>query len=139
MTNNFLIPKAIFRQYPLDESIKGYGHEDTLLGIELKNNQVPIKHIDNPLCHIGLETAEEFLEKSISGIKNLSKLIQQGKIDYDVKLYSYFRLLKKSGLRTFFNLCLRLYIKGIEKQLKGDKPNLKLFDLWKLYQLSNGL
>jgi hypothetical protein len=36
MTNNFLIPKQLFLSIKLDEKLKGYGHEDTLFGIELK-------------------------------------------------------------------------------------------------------
>lgn len=136
MTNNFLIPKDIYLKHPLDENIKGYGHEDTLLGIDLKKAEIPIIHIDNPLCHIGLETAEEFLEKSICGIQNLSRLIQNGKIANDVKLYKYYLVLKKARLTSFFQLLIRPYIKGIEKQLLSAKPRLKLFDIWKLYQLS---
>lgn len=139
MTNNFLIPKEVFLKYPLDENIKGYGHEDTLLGIELKKAGIPIIHIDNPLCHIGLETAEEFLEKSICGIKNLKILIQEGKITKDVKLYNYYQFLKKTGLTMPIKMVGKAYIKGIEEKLKSAKPKLALFDFWKLYHLSKGL
>jgi len=64
MTNNFLIPKALFLSIKLNEELNGYGHEDTLLGLELKIKQIPILHIDNPLCHIGLESVDEFLRKT---------------------------------------------------------------------------
>lgn len=139
MTNNFLIPKAVFLKHPLDENITGYGHEDTLLGIELQKAAVPIVHIDNPLCHIGLETAEEFLEKSISGIENLKLLIREGRISKDVKLYNYYQFLRKTGLTIPIKLLGKAYIKGIEKQLKSAQPKLFLFDFWKLYHLSKGL
>ncbi|MBK5286467.1 MAG: glycosyltransferase, partial [Bacteroidia bacterium] len=36
MTNNFLISKKIFLENRLDESLSGYGHEDTLFGFQLK-------------------------------------------------------------------------------------------------------
>ena len=55
MTNNFVIPKAIFQQIKFDENLTQYGHEDTLFGMELKARNIPILHLDNPLEHIGLE------------------------------------------------------------------------------------
>ena len=61
MTNNFLIPKHLMVTHPFDESIRGYGHEDTLFGIELEKSKVAIKHIDNPLEHIDVETVDSFL------------------------------------------------------------------------------
>ncbi len=40
MTNNFLIPKDLFLETGFDESLRQYGHEDTLFGLELARRQV---------------------------------------------------------------------------------------------------
>ena len=132
MTNNFLIPRELFLAIKLNEELNGYGHEDTLLGIELKTKQIPILHIDNPLCHIGLESVDEFLQKTREGIQNLVVLIQSGQVDNSIKLYRYYELVKKIGVET--NV-LNYYIKNktnIEEKLKGEKPNLRWFDIYKL-------
>jgi glycosyltransferase involved in cell wall biosynthesis len=70
-TNNFLIPREVLLKYPFDESIKGYGHEDTLMGINFYQNNIPVIHIENPVLHAGLETNKTFIHKTEEGIKNL--------------------------------------------------------------------
>lgn len=132
MTNNFLIPRDLFLSIKLNEELTGYGHEDTLLGIALKTKQIPILHIDNPLCHIGLESVDEFLQKTREGLQNLVVLIQSGQVDNSIKLYRYYELVKKIGVE---NKVLEYYLKNksnIEKKLKGEKPNLRWFDIYKL-------
>jgi hypothetical protein len=132
MTNNFLIPKQLFLSIKLDEKLKGYGHEDTLFGIELKKKNSAIHHINNPLCHIGLETVEDYLNKTKEGIKNLHQLINLGKVDKTVKLYRFYELAKKVGLE---NNIERYYSKNkhkMEERFKKEKPNLRWFDLYKL-------
>jgi len=132
MTNNFLIPKSIYLTVKLDETLKGYGHEDTLFGLELNKRKIAIKHIDNPLCHIGLENFEYYLEKTEEGIRNLKRLIEVGEIDNSVKLFRYYYLVKKFGLT---NKVFNYYVKNRESMLQKltvKEPNLKWFDLYKL-------
>lgn len=132
MTNNFLIPKSLFLSIKLDETLQGYGHEDTLFGLELKKRKISMLHIENPLCHIGLESVDEFLQKTREGIQNLVLLIQSGKVDNSIKLYRYYGLVKKIGVE---NKVLEYYLRNtikIEQKLKGEKPNLRWFDIYKL-------
>jgi hypothetical protein len=132
MTNNFLIPKTLFNAIKLDETLQGYGHEDTLFGIELKKKNIPILHIENPLCHIGLEGLDEFLQKTKEGIQNLHQLIQSGKVDESIKLFRFYKLVNKLGLS---NKILKYYTKNkttIEQKLAEKEPNLRWFDIYKL-------
>lgn len=132
MTNNFMLPKQLFTAIGLDETISGYGHEDTLFGVELKKKKIPIIHIENPLCHIGLEEADEFLEKTKEGIRNLNQLILTKKIDDSVKLYRFY---KKVKIFKLDDKILRYYQKNQQKivsKLKKERPNLRWFDLFKL-------
>jgi len=132
MTNNFLIPKTIFDSIRLDENLQGYGHEDTLFGLELKNRGVLIEHVNNPLCHIGLETFDEYLTKTKEGIQNLKKLIDEKKIDKSVKLYRYYCLLKKIGVTNNILNYFKKNESEILKKLQDKQANLKWFDLYKL-------
>ncbi|MDG1475822.1 MAG: glycosyltransferase [Vicingaceae bacterium] len=137
MTNNFCIPKHIYQEIKLDETIKGYGHEDTLFGIELKQKGVPIIHIENPLCHIGLEDFETFIKKTQEGIGNLSQLLSQHKVDESIKLVKGYRFISKMGLSSIvLSYWSRNKIK-ILKKLQKENSNLKGFDFYKLgYLLS---
>jgi glycosyltransferase involved in cell wall biosynthesis len=135
MTNNFLIPRAILLQIGFDESLKGYGHEDTLFGFELKKRNIPIIHLDNPLHHIGLEPAEVFLDKTREGIRNLYYLEQRKDIRIETRLLRLYRRLEKSFLPSLILPILALIEPLLIKNLKGRRPSMKLFDLLKLYWL----
>ena len=135
MTNNFLIPKPIFEGIGLDESLKGYGHEDTLFGIELKKANIPIVHIDNPLHHIGLEGTDEFLRKTEEGIRNLHRLIQRGLIGEEVKLSRFYLQTKRWGLAGLIRWWYGLRENAIRRNLRSKNPALKKFDFLKLAYL----
>jgi GT2 family glycosyltransferase len=73
-TFNVLMAKSVFSKIRFYEELKQYGHEDTLLGFQLKNAGIKILHIDNNLLHEGIESNSEYLEKVRLGIENLSML-----------------------------------------------------------------
>ena len=131
MTNNFLIPKKVFNKIKFDESLKQYGHEDTLFGLELANGKINIIHLDNPLEHIGLETAEEFLNKTKKGLENLYFLMKKGS-SIETKLSRYFIFLKKIKFTTIIYLIFISTKKLLIKNIKSQRPNLTIFDFYKL-------
>lgn len=131
MTNNFLVPKPIFLDILFDETLRQYGHEDTLFGMELAKRQVPILHIDNPLEHIGLETVDAFLKKTEMGIENLVKLKREGK-PIETRLLSFFECCQKLGLAISLRWIFSISKKLLMKQLISRKPSLQVFDLYKL-------
>lgn len=138
LTNNFLIKKEIFLSIRLNEDLKGYGHEDTLLAYEFKNKSIHILHIDNPLCHIGLETAEEFLIKTKQGIENLKLLMK--KYAYaveEIKLVKVYKRINLPLIKHLIKWPLKLFHKAIYKNLCGSNPDLLLFDFYKLYLILN--
>lgn len=131
MTNNFLIPRDLFLEIRFDESLRQYGHEDTLFGLELERRHIPILHIDNPLEHIGLEPAAVFLKKTRQGLENLHRLWQQGK-PIETRLLTVFLKIKKWKLAPLLRLAFSLSEKWVERLLMSDAPNLRLFDFYKL-------
>jgi len=134
MTNNFLIKKTIFNNVKFNEQINTYGHEDTLFGFELEKNNIEILHIDNPLIHIGLETNTEFIEKTKQGVKNLkfiSELLNNDKnLINNIKLLKIYHKIKL--LKPFIILFYKIFKPLIFKNLKSKKPNLHIFDFYKL-------
>jgi hypothetical protein len=136
MTNNFLINKNLFNKIKFDEKITTYGHEDTIFGFELKKRNIFIRHINNPLIHIGLEDSEIFLKKTKQGIDNLKYLANKFKYENelfeDIKILKYCRIVKKLKLKFLIIIAYNIFKHLIIKNLNGRKPNLKLFDLYKL-------
>ncbi len=133
MTNNYLIKKTLHKEILFDENLTQYGHEDTLFGIELKRKNIKIKHIDNPLTHIGLENFDTFIEKTKNGIKNLIFITEN--YDYP-ELYEEIKLLRIARKLRFLDSVIifayKLFEKIIPKNLKSKKPLLFLFDFYKL-------
>jgi len=130
MTNNFIVRKSVYDQIRMNEDIKGYGHEDTAFAMELKKNNFKIEHIDNPLDHTGLETAEDFLEKTINGMKNLAQLIDLGAVDEDIKIIAFYKKLRP--LKWFILPCLVALRSTFKNNLLGSNPSLKMLDGYKL-------
>ena len=131
MTNNFLVPKEIFLDIQFDESLTQYGHEDTLFGLELKNRNVSIIHLDNPLLHNGLEETEVFVGKSKKAIQNLFVLKQKGTA-IETRLLQYFIKTQELKLVWLIKFIFQIVEKQLVKNFKSKNPNLKLFDFYKL-------
>lgn len=131
MTNNFLVPKSIFLENTFDETLRQYGHEDTLFGLQLAAKNIRILHLDNPLEHIGLETATHFLQKTEQGIQNLHALWQRG-TSIDTKLLRYFQKIKKYKAVGLMAPAFVFSKSWLIKHLTGSQPILLFFDLYKL-------
>jgi glycosyltransferase involved in cell wall biosynthesis len=132
MTNNFVIPRQHFLNIRLDERLRHYGHEDTLLGMELFRRGIQVRHIDNPLLHLGLETTDTFLHKTDQAIQNLIWLSKQPEITIESKLSNTTKLLSRLGLQVPVRRVLQMISPAIVRQLHSGKPSLCLFDLYKL-------
>ena len=134
MTGNFLVPKSIFLQFPLHDVITGYGHEDTLLGYKFQQAGIPIRHIDNPVFHLGLEENEVFFAKSKEAVSSLLRLKQLG-FYVPSKILSSYNLLERMNLVT---LCAVFYPVFKSRLLKnyifsGNIFSMFLFDLSRLF------
>lgn len=137
MSNNFLITRTDFFSLTFDESIRFYGHEDTLFGLNAQKLGLSIKHIENPVYHLGLEDAKAFMLKTMSAVKNLCLLAnQKPELQRELKMAS--ALLRKhqqmNALKLGFTLSLsrKLFGKCIEKRLEHEKISLHIFDFWRL-------
>ena len=131
-SNNFLIKRAILSQIRFNEKIETYGHEDTLLSLELKENKIAIFQINNPVFHEGIENSSIFLEKTKSAIKNLVFLEKNILNTSSIKLIKTYHLINKLKL-TWLIFPLSKPISNIlERQLLSSRPSLKIFDLYKL-------
>ena len=119
---NFCIRRDTFQAIRFDESIREYGHEDTLFGIELQHRQAQI--------HTGLEENLVFLNKTRLALRNLAAM--ENSMQGHSSLLSAYGLLKKCRLHQ---LAARWFIKQeqrLTQQLTGPSPRLPLFIVYKL-------
>ncbi len=130
MTNNFVVPRKLFLQIRFEESLTTYGHEDTLFGIELQRRRVPVLHLDNPLEHLGLEPVSIFLEKARTALRNLHRLHREG-FPVQTRLLSTYRKLPRP-LRRLLAHTHPALAPSLEKNFRGPRPSLLLFDLYRL-------
>ncbi len=129
--NNLFISKDIYSKIGLDEDITTYGHEDTKFGFMLKNDGIVVRHINNPVEHIGLETSEEFLSKTKESVKNLYKLSKQN-FGLESKLYHSSLLFRNRSMNRLFTSFYNLFKNHIERNLASSDPRLFYFDMFKL-------
>jgi hypothetical protein len=134
---NALIPSAVFARIPFDENLKEYGHEDTLFGLELRHHVIPIRHIDNPAFHLGLDEDLEFMKKTRQAVDTLASLIEQGKIDEEVRLFEVYMKWSKLGGHIVLRSLYGLIGQAIFENLSSGRGNVLLFDLYKLLRISH--
>ena len=127
---NFVIRRKIFQSMRFDERIIEYGHEDTLFGIELSNKNAIIRHIDNPLLHVGLESNECFLEKTRAALRNLAAM--EKNMQGQSSLLKVYNLLHCMKISRYIGRWFARKEQSLTKRLMKEKPSIKLFFIYKL-------
>jgi glycosyltransferase involved in cell wall biosynthesis len=135
-TFNVLIDKSVFSKIRFNEELKQYGHEDTLMGYQLKKAGIDILHIDNGLIHEGLESNKEFLIKTKLGIENLSKLFDNvtdkktfSKTVKILRIYNRFKFFRLT--RILAGIFIK-YRERMEIRLDSSDISLRLFSFYKI-------
>jgi len=138
LVSNLLIKKEILIHFPFDETLTKYGYEDLLFFSVLKSNQIKIKHIENPVFHLNLESSSVFLSKTKISLENLAFLNRTNKISVnESRIIASFELLKKVKALTVFNFIFRKIESKIERNLISETPSLFWFDIYKLGYFSS--
>lgn len=130
-SNNFMITSYLFSKLKFDEKVEGYGYEDLLFAQKIRDLDGGILHIDNPVVHLGLETADQLIEKTENALQNLAKLNQDGQLE-NTRLTQFYNKMDGYGLK---NLMIKYYNsnkEGIHKNLRSGNPSIRKFSLMKL-------
>ena len=133
---NFLIKKDIFNSVNFNEEISLDAHEDLLFSFDLKENDIAISHINNPIYHLGLESSEIYLKKSLKGVKASLTLAKNNLIHLEyTRIIRTFHNCKKIGINFLLALLFPVFKNSFETNLLSGKPSLFIFDLYKLSYL----
>jgi len=132
---NFLIRQDIFLQFHFNSELKTYGHEDTLMGMQLQENGYKLRFVDNPVLHAELDSTPEYLKKNLSAVLNLA-LLYKNKAHHTLieqsRLAQAYNRLKKWRLTGMFSLVYKLIEPSIIKNLNSNDPSLGFFKVFKL-------
>ena len=134
-TFNFMGRRSVLLEVPFDERCTEYGFEDTLMGVEMRRKGKRVKHIDNPLMHLGFDNNEVFLNKTRTALRSLKKI--EADMLPHTGIGKAIRKIEKLHLTHVVRLGYSLMRPLIEYNLLSSHPNLKLFAFYKLgYYLS---
>ena len=94
-TSNFIVKRNILLKHPFDERFSHYGYEDVLWGKNLKDNHIPILHVDNPLGYEHFIGNMSFLYKTEESLRTLYQFRNELQgyskiIDYAYKLKRWY-------------------------------------------------
>jgi hypothetical protein len=129
---NFLIKKSVFLKLNSQETKNIYGL-DYLFSTQLKEHQVTIKHINNEVFHLGLDSNKTFLEKTRNAVKALHYINASKKIKaHNISLLRAYKMVKAIGLKQPMGWFFKRVETNLEANLTGPKPNLFLFDVYRL-------
>lgn len=134
-TTNFLIRRDIMLDCPFDERFRHYGYEDVFFGKSLKHRGIAINHIDNPVLIADYEPNHVFVAKTEEALRTLHRFRND--------LAGYSSMLERVGnMGRFmpmgiFRIWHRLFGKWELANLKGNRPRLFVFNIYRLgYYLS---
>jgi glycosyltransferase involved in cell wall biosynthesis len=136
-SGGFLIDKRTFLDINSLITWGNYGL-DILFTYNLLKNEIPVKHIDNPVYHLGLESNQEYLIKSKKAVETLffleSKRLISNTYSSLQKMSNRLRKFRMTGAFRFF---IKGFIPLIEKRLLTKKTSLFLFDLYRLFYFTD--
>lgn len=127
----FLIEKTLFLK--TNNFLSNRYGVDVLFCNNLESHKAKVKHIDNPILHLGLESSTSFIKKTKQGLKALYEFEIKGLLPNDYKkIQNAYLKISKSGLLSIFLFIMKIMKGQILKNLNSTRPSLLLFDLYRL-------
>lgn len=131
--SNFLIKKTVFKSVLFDEKIKTYGYEDFSFIQSLKNKNIDILPIENPIFHLNLETSALFLSKTNTALETLLSISKVNSyLETDSKIIKTYKTLCLLKMDYMVSILFQSLKSKLEENLTSKKPSLFLFDNYKI-------
>ncbi|WP_187263661.1 glycosyltransferase family 2 protein [Pontibacter beigongshangensis] len=130
--SNAIVKRDLFLELRLCESLKSYGHEDTIFALRLKQQQIRVRHIENTALHLGLEPTPVFLDKTEQAVENLVRLYRRGEQVEQLRLVQAYKKLQALHLDKAFSRLFPRFRRLFKLNFESSTPSLFLFDLYRL-------
>lgn len=127
---SFMVSRQASLKNRFDESFDRYGHEDTLFGVSLQKHGLSIAHIEAPVYHDNLDTAEEYMSKVRTSLQSLS--MHADALRGHSRLLNLYERLSRLRLSRIVARCFCLARRRMEKNLIGDNPSVTLLQAYKV-------
>lgn len=129
---NFMIKKSVFEFINSHISDRGYGY-DNYFGAILSQYKINVFHIDNEVCHLGIEPSVVFLKKTKEAVETLLKLYQEDKIKkHENSLLGLFITFKKYRLYFLLSHFYSVFHTQMLTNLLSKNPSIPLLQLYKI-------
>lgn len=129
-TSNFLVSRDVMTAHPFDETFRHYGYEDILFGRRLREAGISINHQDIPVGFFHFEDNASFVSKTEEGLRTLYEKRRQLR-GYS-KLLTFVEGIHLKPILSLIRLWHRLFGRLERRNLCGNHPSLRLFNLYKL-------
>jgi hypothetical protein len=135
---NFMIKKSVFNKVSFNETIPNLRHEDTLFSYNLKQHNINIEHIENPVYHLGIDEFEITIKKENESLNALKYIVESKLIPFDyIGLSRLLFLIKKMRLLFALKLFFKITKPLLVKNLASKNPSLFIFDMYRLGYLGS--
>lgn len=133
LTLNFIIRKNVFNHIQFNETIPNLRHEDTLFALETKRANISVIHIDNPVMHLGLESSEVFLKKSLEACESLKMFVNKKLIEpQETYLSKTAQKIDQIHLTPLVIWFYKIFRNRMRTNLLSEEPTLFIFDIYRL-------
>lgn len=130
-TVNFLVPRIVYLEHPMESSLKKYGHEDSLWAMQLKHFHIPIIPLDNPVLHKGLHPNKVFLRHQVAAVRNLLQINRRG-IFLAGNLQKCIVWIQKLKIQKPLLFLYKKSERRTIQNLQGNDPNLSNLSWFKI-------
>lgn len=134
-TFNFIVDKEIFDKCRFNEKLVRYGHEDTILSIEIRE-YAQITFLMNALIHKHLNSNAEFLSKieaACDSMPFISTIISNNIMRRNFRLWNSYSISRSIKMDSVIASVFLKKRDSIKKRLcSSQKPSLLLLNLYKL-------
>ena len=131
--SNTLLSKKILPLVKFDENLKTYGYEDSVFTKKCKDLNLKVTHINNRAIHNHEDSSANYICKVENSLKNLLILQQKDILNpSESSILKAFHFLKTYYLTNLYVFFYTSFKSVFYKNLTSNKPNLFIFDLYKL-------
>ena len=135
-STNFMIERRVFEKCRFDERFTRSGYEDVLFGKMLRQQQVSVTHIDNPVMMTEFEENADYVRKIERSLRTLYTF--RNELRGYSRILTFDQGIHVAAVRGLIRLWHRVFGSWERRNLCGDRPSLKLFNLYRMgYYLSH--
>ncbi len=132
---NLMIQRDLFLSLNASH-IQRYGW-DNVFSFQLFQKSIEVRHIDNPVIHLGLDNSKQYLSKVQKAMETLAWAEKNEMISHDfTSIQKFFNTVQAYGMAGLLGLFIRPWLPLMRWHLESKFPTVRALDLYKFYYFS---